>query len=75
MTKVIALIFFTLLGITFASGRAGIVGGDPKTWSPAVVDDCEPCNVSQGGYEPDDFVEVSCEEICPKKRKNFLWFW
>ena len=70
MTKVIALIFFTLLGISIAAGRPGLIGDDPKTWSPATtVDDCDNCTVQ----EPEDFVEV----VCPPKKK-FSWlrpFW
>jgi hypothetical protein len=55
MTKCIALCFFTLLGISIASGR--LIGFDPKTWSPNVtieapppapppIDNCEYCKLS-----------------------------
>ena len=62
-----SLIFFALLGITFASARIGLMGGDPKTWSPDVV------AVVYEEFIPDDFVVV----VCPPK-KNFSWlqpFW
>jgi hypothetical protein len=59
--RIIALAFFAIIGITFASGR--LIGADTKTWTPNVthtvpitrVDSCARCTSIQ------DHLSFSCK--------------
>jgi len=79
MNNFITLVFFAVIGITFASGR---IGSDPKTWSPsdaaaAAEPNCEICKTTLRDIkeliqerEPEDFVEIVAnlvpEIVCEK---------
>jgi hypothetical protein len=66
MNNLITLVFFAIVGITFASGRLG----------------SEACKTSLKDikeHEPEDFVEIVAnlipEIVCTPKKKKNSWFW
>ncbi len=82
MNKSIILIFFAFLGLTIVSGRVGLIGNDPKTWSPTPTveeketDKCDHCK--EFINELDEFIDIDesvCEKVCsPKKISWFTLF-